>query len=133
MGKPNMKKDVIMVICVLIAVGALVLAVYAFEKQNKLVKSLEEERYSRMVAEESSQKSAAKLAVLENQLKSTQDKMAKMKDILDQEKSVNSDLKNQYDKLAQTKKDLESKLQSAVVETALSQTAAAPPATVGAQ
>ena len=113
-----MNKDILLIICAVITAVSLLCAVYVFGKQGKLAKSLEEERYGRMVAEESSQKSATKLAALENQIKSTDGKMAKLKDILDQEKSVNSDLKNQYDKLSQAKADLESKLKTAMEEKA---------------
>ena len=134
-----MNKDVLFVVCGLITVVAVTLAIYSFEKQYKLSKSLEEERYGRMVAEESSQKSAAKLATLENQLKSTQDKMVKLKDILDQEKGVNQDLKNQYEQLVRAKTDLESKLKTAMEEKtaeqqqAAQQQAPAPAATAGVQ
>ena len=135
-----MSKDVLLVICGLMTIGAVTLAVYSFEKGYKLSKSLEEERYGRMVAEESSQKSAAKLAALDNQLKSTQDKMAKFKDILDQEKGVNQDLKNQYEQLVQAKEGLESKLKAAleekaaaVLQQAAQPAAAVPAATAGAQ
>ena len=109
-----MKKDVLLVICALVAVGAIAVAVHVLERQNKLTKKLDEERYGRLVAEESSQKSAAKLAVLENQIKSADDKMAKLKDVLDQEKGLNSDLKGQYAKLAQAKAELEAKLKAAM-------------------
>jgi hypothetical protein len=107
-----MNKDVLLVICVVMTAGAVFFGVHAIEKQNQIAKGLDEERYSRMVAEESSQKSAAKVAVLENQVKSAESKMAKLKDILGQEKGVNSDLKNQYDKLVQNKASLEAKLKS---------------------
>ena len=113
-----MNKDVLLIIFIAVTVGALVLAFIAFEKIGKLSKSLEEERYSRMVAEESSQKSAAKMASIENQLKSSSDKMAKLKDIIDQEKGVNEELKNQFDNLAQTKAVLESKLRATLEEKA---------------
>ncbi len=111
-----MKNTVVLVICLLIAAGSIAAAVYAFDKQNKLSKTLEEERYGRLVAEESSQKSAAKLAALENQVKTTGDKMAKLKDVLEQAKEVNSDLQSQYDKLAQAKASLEANLKSALEE-----------------
>jgi hypothetical protein len=109
-----MRKDVYLIIAVVIAIGSASIAFWALNKQTKLTKKLEEERYGRLVAEESSQKSAAKLAVLENQIKAAGDKMAKMKDVLDQEKGVNSDLKSQYDKLTQAKAELEAKLQAAM-------------------
>ena len=135
-----MNKDVLLVICGLMTIAAVTLAVYSFEKGYKISKSLEEERYSRMVAEESSQKSAAKLAALDNQLKSNQDKMAKLKDILDQEKGVNQNLKNQYEQLVQAKQALESKLKAAleekaaaIVQQAAPPAAAVPVVTAGAQ
>ena len=111
-----MNKDILLVVCALITAGAIACAVYVFEKQVKLAKSLEEERYGRMVAEESSQKSAAKVAVLENQMKTADAKMVKLKDILDQEKGVNADLKSQYEYLERMKADLESKLKSTLEE-----------------
>ncbi len=113
-----MNKDVVIVICILLAVGASVAAIAVIEKDRRIGKTLEEERYSRMVAEESSQKSAAKLATLEVQTRSAEEKMAKLKDILDQEKGVNVDLKSQYDKLAKSKGELEVKLQAALEEKA---------------
>ena len=120
-----MNKDVLLVIRLLIMAGAVSVAVFSIEKQHKLLKNLEEEKYSRMVAEDSSQKSAAKLATLENQMKSTQEKMAKLKDILDQEKEFNQDLKDQYEKLVRAKVDLELKLKTTMEEksTAAQQTA----------
>ena len=122
-----MKKDVVMVICILLSLGASIVTISMIEKERRISKSLEEERYSRMVAEESSQKSAAKLAVLEMQVRSADEKMAKLKDILDQAKGVNSDLKNQYDKLARVKTEIEAKLKSTLEEKA-SQALNPPPA-----
>ena len=105
-----MKNTLLIVIASVITIGALLLAFFAFEKQNKLTRNLEEEKYGRLVAEESSQKSAAKLASLEVQLRSAEDRMSKVKDKLDQESGVNSDLKSQYEKLEQAKNELESKV-----------------------
>ena len=68
----------------------------------------------------------------QEQLKEDKGKIAKIVDILEQEKGVNSDLKKQYDELAQAKADLESKLQSALQEKAAALTVAAPqPASAG--
>ncbi len=111
-------KDIILVVVLLVMVSLLVLVVYLGGKANKATKSLEEERYSRMVAEETLQKNAAKMTTLSSQLKDDQDKMAKIEDILDQEKGVNTDLKKQYDALAQAKTDLEAKLLLALQEKA---------------
>ena len=123
-----MNKDILLIIFAILTAASVAVAVVTFEKQNKLGKSLEEEKYSRMVAEESSQKSAAKVATFENQLKSANDKMTKLKDILDQQKGVNEDLKGQYDKLAETKKELEEKLKITLEEkTAAAEQAVVPP------
>src|ERR1019366_185749 len=111
-------KDIILVISLLLAVGLAVVVVRYAEKADKAGKNLEEERYSRMVAEETLQKNDAKLTTLQEQLKEDQDKVTKIENILDQEKGVNSNLKKQYDELSQAKTDLEAKLQSVVQEKA---------------
>ena len=119
-----MKKDVFLVIVVLVAVGLAAFCVRFAEKEHKAVKNLEEERYSRMVAEETLQKSAAKLATLENQLKAATDKMAKVQDIVDQQKDVNADLRKQYEQSVKAKEELEAKLKAAIVEQSAAQTQA---------
>ena len=111
-----MKKDVLLAIVILIAIGLAAFCVRFAEKEHKAVKNLEEERYSRMVAEETLQKSAAKLAVLENQLKAATDKMAKVQDIVDQQKDVNADLRKQYEQSVRAKEELEAKLKAAMAE-----------------
>lgn len=107
-------KDIILVVVILLSVGLSAMVVRFNEKATKATKKLEEERYSRLVAEESLQKNAAKVATYETQLKAATDKMAKIQDILDQEKDVNKDLKKQYEKLSETKAELEAKLQETI-------------------
>ncbi len=107
-------KDILLVVSILLSIALTVVVVRFNEKATKAGKNLEEERYSRMVAEESLQKSAAKLATLEAKLKSADSKMTKIQDILDQEKGVNADLKQQYAKLAESKADLELKVKAAL-------------------
>ena len=111
-----MKKDVVLVILGLLVVGLSVFLARSLEQERRAVKGLEEERYSRMVAEESLQKNAAKLSTMQEQIKSTSDKMAKIQDIVDQEKGVNADLKKQYAQLAEAKEALEAKVKAAVQE-----------------
>src|SRR5580698_10293155 len=96
-------KDVFLVISILAAVGLSVVVVRFAEKADKAGKNLEEERYSRMVAEETLQKNDAKLTTLQEALKEDQDKVSKIENILDQEKGVNADLKKQYDQLTKLK------------------------------
>jgi len=117
-----MKKDVVLVILGLLVVGLSVFLARSLEQERRAVKGLEEERYSRMVAEESLQKNAAKLSTMQEQIKSTSDKMAKIQDIVEQEKGVNADLKKQYAQLAEAKEALEAKVKAAKQE----QTAQAP-------
>ena len=103
-------KDIILVITILLAVGLSLMVVRFAQKADKAGKNLEEERYSRMVAEETLQKNDAKLATLQEAVKEDQNKMTKIEDILDQEKTVSSDLKKQYDELAAAEANLENKL-----------------------
>ena len=111
-------KDIILVISLLLAIGLSVFVVRFAQKADKAGKSLEEERYSRMVAEETLQKNDAKLTTLQVEVKEDQDKMGKIVDILEQEKGVNSNLKKQYDELTQAKADLEAKLETVLQQKA---------------
>ncbi len=120
-----MKKDLILVILGLLVAGLAAFLLRTIEKEHKAVRNLQEERYSRMVAEERLQKNAAKIATLEAQIKSASDKMAKIQDIVEQEKGVNADLKKQYAKLAEVKEEMESKLKAVVQQAAEAQAPAA--------
>ena len=111
-------KDIVLVISLLLAVGLSLMVVRFAQKADKSGKNLEEERYSRMVAEETLQKNDAKLTTLQELLKEDQNKMTKIEDILDQEKNVNLDLKKQYDELTASKTNLENKLQTMLQEKA---------------
>lgn len=111
-----MRKDVVLVILGLLVVGLSVFLARSLEKEHRALKGLEEERYSRMVAEESLQKNAAKLSRMEAQIKSASDKMAKIQDIVEQQKGVNADLKKQYAQLAEAKEALEAKVKAVVQE-----------------
>ena len=116
-------KDILLVISLLLAVGLSLMVVRFAQKADKSGKNLEEERYSRMVAEETLQKNDAKLTTLQELLKEDQNKMTKIEDILDQEKNVNLDLKKQYDELTASKTNLENKLQTMLQEKAATATA----------
>ena len=117
-----MKKDILLVFFALLSVGLIIAVVGLYNKSNQVNRSLEEERYSRMVAEESLQKNAGKVATLEAQLKSANDKMAKVEDLISKEKNVNHDLQKQYEEISKAKEDLENKLKAALDEKVLSST-----------
>jgi chromosome segregation ATPase len=136
-------KDIVLVISLLLAVGLSVFVVRFAQKADKAGKNLEEERYSRMVAEETLQKNNAKLTTLQESVKEDQEKMSKIQDILDQEKNVNVSLKKQYDQLSEAKADLENRLETVLKEknaalqalqaqTQPAAVAAQPPAAAGA-
>ncbi len=126
-------KDIVLVVVIFISLALSFMVVRFNEKATKAVKTLEEERYSRMVAEESLQKNSSKINALEDKLKSATDKMAKIEDILEQEKGVNQDLKNQYEKLSELKAELESKLQATIAEAAAAQSVVTATNTVGTE
>ena len=109
-------KNILLVVLALIVVGLLVLVVDFNQKANKFSKKYEEEKFSRLVAEESLQKSAGKLATLENQLKSANSKLEKVQDLIDQEKGTNQELRKEFESLTKLKADLEEKLKSAIQE-----------------
>ena len=111
-----MKKDIFLVILVLVCVGLIVALVAILEKSDKVNKSLDEERYGRMVAEESLQKNSAKLSTLEAQLKTANEKISKVQGLIDHQKSANADLQKQLQELSDLKADLEVKLKSALEE-----------------
>ena len=113
-----MKKDVVLVILVLLCVGLLTAILAITQKENKTRKNLEEERYIRMVTEERLEKSDAKLTTLEVQLKTANEKMSKVQDLMDQQKEANTDLQKQYEELGKIKADLEVKLKSATTPAA---------------
>ena len=123
-----MKKDAVVVILLLVAVALAAVLAHFAQKASRADKSLEEERYGRLVAEETLQKGAAKLVALENQVKTAADKMAKVQDLVDQEKGVNADLKKQYAKLAEAKEELEARLKAALQEQAAVQAQVQPAA-----
>jgi len=105
-----MKKDILLVVLILALLGLLAIVFYVSEKANKVNKSLEEERYSRMVAEESLQKNAAKLSTLEAQLRLANLKMSHVQELIDSQKSANGDLQKQYEDLVRAKAELEAKV-----------------------
>lgn len=121
-----MKKDAVLVILGLLVVGLSVFLARSLEKEHRALKGLEEERYSRMVAEESLQKNASKLSTMQEQIKSNSEKMAKIQDIVEQEKGVNADLKKQYAQLAEAKEALEAKVKAAMHEQTAQVPVAAP-------
>jgi len=95
----------------LIVFGVLIAVTVHFKQEaQKVSKSLESERYSRLVAEETVVNTASKIRQLEKDLKASEDKIAKVQTVLKDQKSINTDLERQFDKLTKAKADLENQL-----------------------
>ena len=73
-------------------------------------KELNQERYNRMIAEENLQKADAKIKLLQSDIARSEDKLKSVENILDETKTVNSDLKARIDKATEIKQDLENKI-----------------------
>ena len=108
-------KDIFFIISLVIAIAASVVLVRNYQERSKIEKNLQQERYSRLVAEENSEKSESKIKQLNLDLKLSEEKIVKIQRILDEEKNVNEDLKAQYDRLTRAKSELETKLQETII------------------
>src|SRR4051812_3372275 len=110
-----MLKNKGLMIAGLIVVGVLVGLLLRFHQEAQTVsKSLETERYSRLVAEEKVVNTLSKIKQLENDLKASEEKIAKVQTVLKDQKSINVDLERQFDRLSKAKSDLEEQLRAAV-------------------
>jgi septal ring factor EnvC (AmiA/AmiB activator) len=84
------------------------------QEAQQIAKNLETERYSRLVAEEKVVNTVSKIKQLESDLKSSEEKIAKVQAVLKDQKTLNSDLEKQYDRLSKAKSDLENQLKAVV-------------------
>jgi len=107
-------KDILFIITLVIAIGASVVLVRNHQEKSKMEKNLQQERYSRLVAEENFEKNESKIKQLDLDLKLSEEKIVKIQRILDEEKNVNEELKVQYEKLISAKAELEDKLKEAI-------------------
>jgi peptidoglycan hydrolase CwlO-like protein len=117
----------------LILVSAIIsfILLFRFNRENAdVTKILEQERYSRMIAEEELQKSEYRIKKLEADLQTTQVKLSKSQEVLDKEKSQAARLKSQMQELDRAKSSLEKDLELARKEKALLDSRAAQSALV---
>jgi len=87
---------------------------------SKTKEELNEERYSRMVAEEKLEKVSQKVKSLESQVNATQSKTEDIRGVLDQEKKTSAQLKLELEKMTKLKEVLEKELKEALTSPALS-------------
>jgi hypothetical protein len=104
---------IVWVILVIIVLSVSVYSgIYYFQRAAAAGYNLDNERYSRMLAEENLLKASRKLDALESEIRKLK-KTAETKDqILVQMDTVNADLRKQLDRLAVTQQDMERKLKS---------------------
>lgn len=93
--------------------------VYYKDQIASISKVLETERYSRLVAEEKVINSVSKIQQLQDELTDNQDKMAKIQNLLKEQKTVNKDLDSQFQKLSKAKSQLETQIQTLISDQAL--------------
>ena len=100
---------------IIIVVGVLIgFTVYFKQQAQTISKSLDAERYSRLVAEEKVVNTASKLKEAENDLKASEEKIAKIQTVLKDQKNVNEELEQQFERLSKAKTDLENQLKTVV-------------------
>jgi chromosome segregation ATPase len=100
---------------ILLVTGVSVFLVVRYYKENRDVsKILDQERYSRMVAEEELQKGEYRINKLEADLQTTQVKLSKLQENLDKERETKAELKAKLDSLSSTRESLEKNLQDAL-------------------
>lgn len=98
------------VLSIILAVVAVFFGVQNTQKASKAVAILDQERFSRMTAEEDLQVAQAKVSSLETEIKRAQGKLKSTETIMEQTKVMNEDLKARLDKAAQIKTRLEEKI-----------------------
>ena len=108
-------KNFWLILVILLIVGFLVGVVYYYKYEiTSISKTLESERYSRLVAEEKVVNSVSKIKQLQDDLTDNQEKIAKIQGLLKEEKNVNKDLDSQFQRLSKAKSQLEKQIDSLV-------------------
>jgi len=108
-------KDKILILTVILSIGCLAIAVIASQKVNRNQQDLVQERYKRMVAEESLQKAQTKVKILRNDIVNVQNQVQGLQTILEKEKTLSSDLRTELEKLDKLNEVLENEPKKALV------------------
>ena len=118
-------KSLGLVFLFIVVAGALIGVVVHYKHQvTQISKTLESERYSRLVAEEKVVNSFTKIKQLQDDLAENEDNIAKIQDVLKEQKNVNNDLESQYQKLSKSKSQLEDQIQTLISQQAMAAQAA---------
>ncbi|MCR4336245.1 MAG: hypothetical protein NUV91_00345 [Candidatus Omnitrophica bacterium] len=105
-------KNMTIPVAVAVAIIGCILAVSANVTTIKVRENLDRERYKRFAAEESLQKTQTQLQRLEAELSLANGKLTSIEDVINEGKSVRSDLQNEVDRLQEEKTLLEGQIQS---------------------
>lgn len=114
-----MKKLFIVLIFLAVAGALIVVAMYYKHEVTQISKTLETERYSRLVAEEKVVNSFSKIKQLQDDLAENEKRINKIQDVLKEQKNVNQDLEGQYKKLSKSKEQLEEQIQVLISQQAV--------------
>ena len=104
-------KIVAIVLAVALVIFCFGLAIHFNQNVLQAKKILESERYTRLTAEESLEKAAAKIRNLENELERAQTKAKSTEKLLEQTKSLNTQLQNRVEEGATLQKSLQQRIQ----------------------
>ena len=114
-----MKKLFIVLIFLAVAGALIAVAMYYKHEVTQISKTLETERYSRLVAEEKVVNSFSKIKQLQDDLAENEKRINKIQDVLKEQKNVNQDLEGQYKKLSKSKEQLEEQIQVLISQQAV--------------
>ena len=104
-------KNKILISVIVLMVGFLLMALTSNQAVGHIKRDLDQERYKRIVAEENLSKASAKVNSLEMELSSTRDKIQSVQVILQEGKTVTTDLKVQLERMTKNKEALEKKIE----------------------
>ena len=103
-------KTTVMIVAILLAVLGITMTVRFAKDSQSHEQSLNQERYNRMVAEESLASANTKINALETELERLQNKSKNMEKILIETNAMNDDLKARLDKAMQVREEMEKKM-----------------------
>lgn len=112
---PIKMKDKILSVAVILAVGCLILAIFSGKTVRDNSKALELERYNRITVEEKLEKATQEAQSAKNSLTNLQTQLNDIQAVLEKEKTTNSVLKTELEKVEKLKGVLEKELKEALV------------------
>lgn len=102
------------ILAAILSVCCLVIAFFSTAETKKVKSTLNEERYTRLEAEDKLNKALTDVKSLETELKNSKAKAESIQTILEQEKTATSNLKDELDKLVHLNKQLEGQVNQLV-------------------